>query len=102
MLKNMVTIEELKSDEDYEDIMLDNKEECEKFGKVIKVTIPRPAADGAGGFPPGCGKVFVMFDTIDSAAKAQDALHGRLFDSRSVEATYMDQDKFLTGDFSGM
>jgi len=34
VLKNMVTVEELQNDDDFEDIMLDTKEECEKFGKV--------------------------------------------------------------------
>jgi len=98
VLKNMVTVDELKNDEDFEDIMLDTKEECEKFGTVVAVKIPRPSADSTAVI--GLGKVFVLFDKNESATKTRDALHGRLFDNRTVEATYMDEAKFLTGDFA--
>ena len=33
-LMNMITVEELKDDEDYEDIYEDVREECNKLGKV--------------------------------------------------------------------
>jgi len=98
VMKNMVTVEELKNDEDYEDVMLDTKEECEKFGVVVSVKIPRPSAGGEN--VPGLGMVFVLFSTKDAAAKTRDALHGRLFDNRTVEVTYMDEGKFLIGDLS--
>lgn len=96
VLTNMCTVEELKNDEDFEDIMIDTKEECEKFGTVVSVKIPRPASDGAA--VPGLGKVFVLFDSLESSIKAQGALHGRLFDNRSVDASYLTETKFLTGD----
>ena len=60
--------------------------------------IPRPASDGSS--VVGLGKVFVLFDTKESAMKTHTALHGRLFDNKSVVCTYMDQDRFLTGDLS--
>ncbi len=41
-----------------------------------------------------------MFSKAESALKARDALHGRLFDNRAVEVTFMDESKFLIGDFS--
>jgi len=98
VLSNMVTVEELHDDQDFEDIVLDTKEECEKFGTVVKVTIPRPAADGSA--VAGLGKVFVEFDCKESAAGAKDALHGRLFDNRTVIGTYADEKKFAAGDLS--
>jgi len=99
VMSNMVTLDELKSDEDFEDVLLDTKEECEKFGVVVSVKIPRPSGDGTA--VPGLGKVFVLFNSKEAAASTRDALHGRLFDNRTVEVTYMDEGKFLTGDLTG-
>uniref|UniRef100_A0A183CN08 U2 snRNP auxiliary factor large subunit n=1 Tax=Globodera pallida TaxID=36090 RepID=A0A183CN08_GLOPA len=41
-LMNMVTEEEIQLDEDYEDITEDIREECNKFGNVVSMEIPRP------------------------------------------------------------
>lgn len=62
-LLNMVTPDELKDEEEYEDILEDIKEECNKYGVVRSVEIPRPIE---GVDVPGCGKVsfysfFVIF-----------------------------------------
>ena len=53
-LLNMVTPEELRDEEEYEDILEDIKEECNKYGVVRSVEIPRPIE---GVDVPGCGKV---------------------------------------------
>lgn len=66
-LLNMVTPEELMEEEEYEDILEDIKEECNKYGVVRSVEIPRPIE---GVDVPGCGKVcfsrctnmFISFD----------------------------------------
>jgi len=57
-LLNMVVPEELEDDEEYEDIVADVKEECEKFGPVRSLFIPRPVK---GEEVPGLGKVFFPF-----------------------------------------
>ena len=41
-LLNMVTVEELAEDEEYEDIIEDMKDECGKYGRVKSIEIPRP------------------------------------------------------------
>lgn len=48
MLLNMVKPEELggMSADEFSDILLDVREECAKYGKVLKVVVPRPPADG--------------------------------------------------------
>jgi len=38
----MIKIAELEIDEEYSDILEDIKAECEKYGKVIAIVIPRP------------------------------------------------------------
>ena len=47
-------INELKDDEEYEDILEDIREECTKYGYVRSIEIPRPI-DGVD--VPGVGKV---------------------------------------------
>lgn len=50
----MVTPDELKDEEEYEDILEDIREECNKYGVVRSLEIPRPIE---GIDVPGCGKV---------------------------------------------
>lgn len=44
-------------EEEYEDILEDIKEECNKYGVVRSVEIPRPIE---GVDVPGCGKVYFI------------------------------------------
>ena len=92
-LLNMVTEEELRDEEEYEDILEDIREECSKYGEVRSLEIPRPLP---GVDVPGVGKVtklrhlggnillrylifqvFVEFCTDSECQKAQHALSGR-------------------------
>lgn len=42
VLLNMVTPEELEDEEEYADIVDDIKSECERFGRVVSIVLPRP------------------------------------------------------------
>ena len=50
----LLSSDELKDDDEYEDIQEDIKEECERYGIVRSIEIPRPV-DGVE--VPGVGKV---------------------------------------------
>lgn len=95
-LLNMVTPDELRDEEEYEDILEDIKEECNKYGVVRSVEIPRPIE---GVEVPGCGKVFVEFNSIVDCQKAQQALTGRKFSDRVVVTSYFDPDKYHRREF---
>lgn len=92
-LMNMITVEELKDDEDYEDIYEDVREECNKLGKVISLEIPRPtpggAVDGAG-----IGKIYVEFANQADCQNASNALSGRKFSNRVVVTSFYDPDSY--------
>jgi len=105
-LLNMVTPEELIDNEEYEgmssfqfigeyltkiipEIMDDIKTECEKYGKVLEVKIPRPT--GGSRQSNGVGKIFVKFDAPASAGKALRQLAGRKFADRTVVTTYFSE-----------
>jgi splicing factor U2AF subunit len=67
------------------DIMLEVQEECDKYGKVLELKIPRPAGARSS---PGVGKIYVKFEQPESAQKALAAMSGRKFSDRTVVVTY--------------
>ncbi|EFN54776.1 hypothetical protein CHLNCDRAFT_58050 [Chlorella variabilis] len=87
-LSHAVTLEELGDDQEYGDIMEDMKEECGKYGTVVQVHIPRPAPPSAPP-PPGLGKIIIEFAETPAAMAARNAMHGRKFGGRVVEAVMM-------------
>jgi splicing factor U2AF subunit len=99
VLLSVVSPDELVNDEDYEEIFEDMKEECAKYGSLIKVVIPRP--DPSGAPRQGVGKVFVEYADTMSSAKAKQALHGRKFGGNAVVATFYREERFHSGDYSG-
>lgn len=74
------------------EICEDVREECEKYGKVLEMKIPRPS--GGSRQSAGVGKIFVKFDTPESAGKALRALAGRKFADRTVVTTYFSEENF--------
>ncbi|KAK3583631.1 hypothetical protein CHS0354_039458 [Potamilus streckersoni] len=95
-LMNMIVPEELEDEEEYEDILEDVKEECSKYGVVRSLEIPRPIP---GIEVPGCGKIFVEFNSVIDCQKAQQALAGRKFSNRIVVTSYYDPDKYHQREF---
>ncbi|KAI1466613.1 uncharacterized protein F4812DRAFT_432189, partial [Daldinia caldariorum] len=85
-LLNMVTPEELMDNDDYQEICEDVQEECSKFGQVLDIKVPRPT--GGSRQSAGVGKIFVKYDTTESAKNALRALAGRKFADRTVVTTY--------------
>lgn len=91
-LLNMVTVDELLDNEDYEEIMEDIHEECSKFGKILGLKIPRPGSGGRQ--QAGVGKIYIKFDTEQSATNALKALAGRKFSDRTVVVSYFGEENF--------
>uniref|UniRef100_H0XMB9 Splicing factor U2AF 65 kDa subunit n=1 Tax=Otolemur garnettii TaxID=30611 RepID=H0XMB9_OTOGA len=80
-LLNMVP-EELRDDDEDEDMVEDMRAECSKYG-LLRSLEPR-SLDGVE--VPGCGKIFVEFTVFDSQ-KAMQGLTGRRFTNRVVVLT---------------
>eukprot|EP01015_Nassula_variabilis_P006719 TRINITY_DN1511_c0_g2_i7.p1 TRINITY_DN1511_c0_g2~~TRINITY_DN1511_c0_g2_i7.p1 ORF type:complete len:465 (-),score=82.15 TRINITY_DN1511_c0_g2_i7:110-1504(-) len=95
VLKNIVEIHELEIDEEYASIMEDIKEECEKYGKVLSLKIPRPKKDEE---IPGLGKIFVEFEKLEQSKDARKALTGKIFADHTVETSYFDEEKYAKDD----
>ena len=88
-LLNMVTPEELIDNEDYEEICEDIQEECSKYGEILEMKIPRPS--GGSRQSAGVGKIYLKYDTNESAKKALQNLAGRKFADRTVVTTYFSE-----------
>ncbi|GKV25240.1 hypothetical protein SLEP1_g34704 [Rubroshorea leprosula] len=81
LLKNMFDpATETEPDFDL-DIKEDVEEECNKYGRVIHIYVDKH--DRAG-----C--VYLRFESVEAAARAQRAMHMRWFAGRSISATYME------------
>ncbi|XP_020223623.1 splicing factor U2af large subunit A isoform X1 [Cajanus cajan] len=98
-LTHAVSADELKDDEDYEEILDDMRQECSKFGTLVNVVIPRPPPDGEPA--PGVGKVFLEYVDVDGATKARAGLNGRKFGGNQVIAVFYPENKFAQGDYEG-
>jgi splicing factor U2AF subunit len=91
-LLNMVTAEELMDDEDYAEIRDDVREECEKFGTVLDLQIPRPSLGAR--HAAGVGKIFVKFQTKEECKRALQTLAGRKFSDRTVVTTFFPEENY--------
>ncbi|KAH9611813.1 hypothetical protein KSS87_006756 [Heliosperma pusillum] len=98
-LTQVVTADDLKDDEEYQDILVDMKEEGEKFGPLVNVVIPRPGPNGE--LAPGVGKVFLEYADTDGSSKARTGMNGRRFGGTEVVAVFYPENKFAEGDYNG-
>ncbi len=74
------------------EICEDVREECQKYGDVLEIKIPRPS--GGSRQSAGVGKIYVKFDSPESASKALRSLAGRKFADRTVVTTYFSEVSF--------
>ncbi|XP_030582726.1 serine/threonine-protein kinase Kist [Archocentrus centrarchus] len=79
-LLNLIDDSHLHNEDEYEDILEDMKEECQKYGSVVSLLIPKEN--------PGKGQVFVEYANSSDCKEAQRLLTGRTFDGKFVVATF--------------
>ncbi|KAK0311067.1 hypothetical protein LTR82_014360 [Friedmanniomyces endolithicus] len=94
-LMNMITPEELMDAEEADEILMDVKEECAKYGTLLDVKMPRPNSGSRSG--NGIGKIYIKYEKAESAQKALAALAGRKFADRTVVATFYGEEYFDVG-----
>ena len=92
-------LEEIEERIDYKELEFDVQDEMMRYGKCLKVEVPRPPLFGDPESLPAFGKVFVMFTTSEESERAKIALFRRLFNSRVVEVMYYPEEKFRKEQF---
>jgi hypothetical protein len=93
VLLNMLDAESLVDDGEFGEILEDVTAECNEFGELVEVFIPRPSE----GDEHGIGKVFVEFASEEGAAGAAEGLGGRDFDGHTIETAFLDPQLFDQG-----
>uniref|UniRef100_A0A673Y660 U2AF homology motif (UHM) kinase 1 n=1 Tax=Salmo trutta TaxID=8032 RepID=A0A673Y660_SALTR len=88
-LLNLIDDSHLHNEEEYEDILEDMKEECQKYGSVVSLLIPKEN--------PGKGQVFVEYANAGDSKEAQRLLTGRTFDGKFVVATFYPRSAYKRG-----
>uniref|UniRef100_A0A8C7GQE3 U2AF homology motif (UHM) kinase 1 n=1 Tax=Oncorhynchus kisutch TaxID=8019 RepID=A0A8C7GQE3_ONCKI len=71
------------------DILEDMTEECQKYGSVVSLLIPKEN--------PGKGQVFVEYANAGDSKEAQRLLTGRTFDGKFVVATFYPRSAYKRG-----
>lgn len=95
VLRNMVSADEV--DEDLEEEIT---EECSRFGEVSRVVIYQEK-QGEEEDAETIVKIFVEFAKVEDAESAKNALHGRWFGGRTIQANIYDEDKYRAQDYTG-
>ncbi|CAN6674533.1 hypothetical protein TRVA0_056S00210 [Trichomonascus vanleenenianus] len=105
-LVNIVLPEELTDEREYEEIKNDIYMECERYGQVEEVKLPRPESGTVGKLTstsrtatPGVGKCFIKFDTAAHCHDAMKGLAGRRFNHRTVITSFYPEESFNLGMF---
>lgn len=67
-----------------DDIALDVKDECSKYGQVLHCKVDKNSL----------GHVYLKFSTVNAAQQAQMALNGRWFAQKQISATFLPQETY--------
>jgi len=87
MLVNMFKEEDIAEDAEYLDIRDDIKVECETFGQLEEVVMPRVGE-------VGCGRVFLKYGDVDGAKECMAKVNNRKFGPNRVRVVYFDEKLF--------
>ncbi|KAJ2776912.1 hypothetical protein GGI15_004689 [Coemansia interrupta] len=93
-LLNMVTMAELTDNDEYNDILDDVRDECQTYGSIVELLIPRQDSAQPDTKVPGVGKIFIRYANEAEATQALNALAGRQFMGRTVIASYISEADF--------
>ena len=68
-----------------------------RYGKVVRVVVPRPPVFGDPFSMAGYGRVYVRFRELEEARRARDMLSKRMFNGRVVDVQFYPEDRFIKG-----
>merc|ERR1712232_157019 len=92
VLLNMVTDQDLATDDEYEILIDEVRGECEKFGSLVSMKIPR-FKDGHT--ETALKKIFLEYATVSDAMNAERELVGRQFANSIVQVAYFSEHDYI-------
>jgi splicing factor U2AF subunit len=97
MLLNIASAQDLVDDGDYDEIYTDIWQECNRYGAVESLIIPRPDLNT---YEVGhnVGKIYVKYFDVTSAKKAKYNIAGKTFNKRTVVVSFYPELWFNNGD----
>jgi splicing factor U2AF subunit len=98
VLKNMVTDNDLSTEEDHQALIQEVRDECAKFGQLLNIQIPR-VADGALIADSAIRKVYLEYASLSDAMQAERELQGRQFGEGIIQTEYFPENDFAAGRF---
>lgn len=95
VLLNMVTDQDLETEDDYTALVEEIKEECAKFGFLKSIVVPKNVDSMVE--PSAIRKVFLEYASPEDAMKADAELSGRQFGVNVVKTQYFSEKEFADG-----
>jgi RNA recognition motif-containing protein len=103
VLLNMVSDSDLETDDEYNGLVEEVRDECAKYGTLLQVQIPRyvgtSSETGITIEASALRKVYLSYATVEDAIKAQQELSGRQFGPNVVETQFYPETDFTVGLF---
>ncbi len=88
---------DIEDEDKYNEIKDDIKNECEKYGKIIDIFMPRK--DVEDNATPGMGNAYVMYEDIEQSKLARRFLSLKRFNNKSIYIQYIPEENFINKKF---
>lgn len=104
-LSNILSEDDLKDPNLYNELYEDIKFELEKFGPIKTMIMPKhedisgsgPNSSSKNYSASSLGKVYIEFNDISAAFAAYNMMNDKVFNSKSLDIQFYDKEAFLNG-----
>ncbi len=96
-LNNIIKGLDIEEEDKYNEIKDDLKTECEKYGNVLDIFMPRK--DVEDNETPGMGNAYIMFENIEESKLARKFLSMKRFNNKLIYIQYIPEDNFIKRKF---
>ena len=88
---------DIEDEDKYNEVKEDIMNECEKYGKVLDIFMPRK--DVEDNATPGMGNAYVMYENIEQSKLARRFLSLKRFNNKSIYIQYIPEENFFNKKF---
>jgi hypothetical protein len=88
---------DIEDEDKYQEVVDDIKGECEKYGNVLDVFLPRK--DVEDNETPGMGNAYVMYESVEQSKLARRFLSLKRFNNQLIYIQYIPEENFINKKF---